>query len=197
MATNPCPCGYYGDPAHECSCSPSMVSRYQKRISGPLLDRIDIHVEVPRVEYDKLTDDRLGEPSAAIRERVEAARAIQRERFTGTPLLCNADTGPAEVREFCQLDSAGKSLLRAAMMTALVIATGSTTSCPMDVASTTPKRNGPAKWATARMPNALRGDIAREEIMVATMLLASWKPFKKSNTKAMAMMMISKTGIGR
>ena len=114
-AMNPCPCGYYGDPAHECSCSHSMVSRYQKRISGPLLDRIDIHVEVPRVEYDKLTDDRLGEPSAAIRERVEAARALQRQRFAGTKLMCNADMGPSEVREFCGLDSAGKSLLRAAM----------------------------------------------------------------------------------
>ena len=92
-----------------------MVSRYQKRISGPLLDRIDIHVEVPRVEYDKLADDRLGEPSAAIRGRVEAARAIQRQRFAGTTLACNADMGPAEVREFCRLDDAGKSLLRAAM----------------------------------------------------------------------------------
>lgn len=114
-AMNPCPCGYYGDPTHECTCSPSMVSRYQKRISGPLLDRIDIHVEVPRVEYDKLADDRLGEPSAAIRGRVEAARAIQRQRFAGTTLACNADMGPAEVREFCPLDDAGKSLLRAAM----------------------------------------------------------------------------------
>ena len=69
-----------------------MVSRYQKRISGPLLDRIDIHVEVPRVDYEKLADDRLGEPSARIRERVERARAIQRQRFAGTPLATNADT---------------------------------------------------------------------------------------------------------
>ena len=64
-AMNPCPCGYYGDPMQECTCSHSMVSRYQKRISGPLLDRIDIHIEVPRVEYEKLSDERLGEPSAA------------------------------------------------------------------------------------------------------------------------------------
>ncbi len=92
-----------------------MISRYQKRISGPLLDRIDIHVEVPRVEYDKLTDDRLGEPSAAIRERVEAARERQRQRFAGTRLTCNADMGPAEVREYCRIDDAGRSLLRAAM----------------------------------------------------------------------------------
>jgi magnesium chelatase family protein len=92
-----------------------MVSRYQKRISGPLLDRIDIHIEVPRVEYEKLSDDRLGEPSAAVRKRVEAARARQRARFEGTNLLANADMGPAEVREYCRLDDAGKSLLKAAM----------------------------------------------------------------------------------
>ena len=112
---NPCPCGYYGDPVKECTCSPMMVSRYQKRISGPLLDRIDIHIEVPRVEYEKLSDDRLGEPSAAIRARVEAARERQVRRFAGTGLLANADMGPAEVRDFCQVDLAGKSLLKAAM----------------------------------------------------------------------------------
>ena len=77
-----------------------MVSRYQKRISGPLLDRIDIHIEVPRVEYEKLSDERLGEPSAVLRERVEAARERQRRRFEGSSeILANADMGPAEVRE--------------------------------------------------------------------------------------------------
>jgi magnesium chelatase family protein len=80
-----------------------------------LLDRIDIHIEVPRVEYEKLSDDRLGEPSQAIRERVEAAREQQRGRFEGTRLLTNADMGPAEVREQCRIDDAGKSLLKAAM----------------------------------------------------------------------------------
>ena len=114
-AMNPCPCGYFGDPVKECTCSMSMVSRYQKRISGPLLDRIDIHVDVPRVEYEKLSDDRLGEPSEAIRERVEAARERQRQRFEGTGLLANADMGPAEVRTYCQVDEAGSNLLRAAM----------------------------------------------------------------------------------
>jgi magnesium chelatase family protein len=114
-ALNPCPCGYFNDPVKECTCSPAMVTRYQKRISGPLLDRIDIHIEVPRVEYEKLSDDRLGEPSAAIRARVEAARERQRQRFVGTRLLSNADMGPAEVRQFCPVDEAGKSLLRAAM----------------------------------------------------------------------------------
>src|SRR5512139_1389773 len=80
-AMNPCPCGYYGDPVRPCTCSPGTVPKYQKRISGPLLDRIDIHIEVPRVEYDKLSDARLGEPSAAVQARVETAREIQRRRF--------------------------------------------------------------------------------------------------------------------
>ncbi len=114
-AMNPCPCGYYGDPLRECTCSPATVTRYQKRISGPLLDRIDIHVEVPRVDYDKLTDDRLGEPSAPIRARVEHAREVQRGRFADTPLSCNADMGPGEVRRMCRLDEAGRALVRAAM----------------------------------------------------------------------------------
>jgi len=121
-AMNPCPCGYFGDPVKECTCSLSMVSRYQKRISGPLLDRIDIHIEVPRVEYDKLTDDRLGEKSEDIRARVEKAREMQRGRFAGIAghssvqaMRCNADMGPAEVREYCKVGEAGRSLLKAAM----------------------------------------------------------------------------------
>ena len=81
-----------------------MVSRYQKRLSGPLLDRIDIHIDVPRVDYEKLTDDRLGEPSEKMRQRVEKARRKQRERFANGKLSCNADMGPAEVREYCPLD---------------------------------------------------------------------------------------------
>ncbi|HEY66303.1 MAG TPA: YifB family Mg chelatase-like AAA ATPase [Caldilineae bacterium] len=114
-AMNPCPCGYYGDPVRECTCSMSMISRYQKRLSGPLLDRIDIHIEVPRVEFEKLSDDRRGEPSAVIRARVEAARERQRRRFEGTPLQCNADMGPAEIREYCRIDEAGRRLLGVAM----------------------------------------------------------------------------------
>jgi magnesium chelatase family protein len=114
-AMNPCPCGYYGDPVKPCTCAHSVISKYQKRISGPLLDRIDIHVEVPRVEYEKLTDDKFGEPSADIRKRVEAARQIQRERFTTLGVSCNADMHPAEIRRFCVVDESGRSLIRTAM----------------------------------------------------------------------------------
>ncbi|TAH49280.1 MAG: ATP-binding protein [Chloroflexota bacterium] len=120
-ALNPCPCGYYQDPVKECTCSPSTIARYQKRISGPLLDRIDIHIAVPRVEYEKLSGNRISESSSTIRARVEKARARQRRRFEknamngATPLQANADMGPAEVRQFCELDEAGKQLMRAAM----------------------------------------------------------------------------------
>ncbi|HST05373.1 MAG TPA: YifB family Mg chelatase-like AAA ATPase [Chloroflexia bacterium] len=115
-AQNPCPCGYYGDPVKECVCSPSTITRYQKKISGPLLDRIDIHIEVPRVDYEKLSDKRLGETSAAIRGRVEAASKRQRERFKDVEgVTCNAEMRPAEIREYCELDAAGQSLIKAAM----------------------------------------------------------------------------------
>jgi len=111
----PCPRGYFGDPVKECTCSAQTVTRYQKRISGPLLDRIDIHIEVPRVDYDKLTEDRLGESSEAIQTRVERARAKQQERFRDTGLAANADMRPGDVRQYCRLDKTGTDLLRSAM----------------------------------------------------------------------------------
>src|SRR5688572_853247 len=114
-AMNPCPCGWAGDGEKTCTCSAAVVARYQKRISGPLLDRIDIHVDVPRVNYEKLSGQRLGEPSQAVRERVAAARRVQAKRFKATRLLTNADVEPAEVREFCRLDEAGQRLMQAAM----------------------------------------------------------------------------------
>ncbi len=110
-----CPCGYYGDPVKECSCSATAIARYQKRISGPLLDRIDIHIEVPRVDYEKLADKRSVENSEAIRRRVQAAREQQLQRLTDTRLTCNAEMGPTEVRQFCQTDASGEKLLKAAM----------------------------------------------------------------------------------
>jgi magnesium chelatase family protein len=114
-AMNPCPCGYNGDPSRDCVCSESTITRYQKRISGPLLDRIDIHMDVPRVDYEKLSDTRSGEPSKVIRTRVEAARARQTDRFDGSQMRTNADMGAKEVQHFCELDGAGDTLMRAAM----------------------------------------------------------------------------------
>ena len=116
-AMNPCPCGFANDPVKERTCSNSTVTKYQKRISGPLLDRIDIHIEVPRVDYEKLSSDRLGEFSAVIRERVQAARNRQLARFSGSEaqVTSNADMRVAEVRQFCKLDEAGESLMRSAM----------------------------------------------------------------------------------
>ncbi len=114
-AMNPCPCGYYGDPVKECRCSPREISRYQRRISGPLLDRIDIFGEVPRVEYEKLVDERQGETSEQVRARVETARNIQRERLSKSGLICNAEMTPLEVRDFCQVNPTSQSLLRTAM----------------------------------------------------------------------------------
>jgi magnesium chelatase family protein len=117
-AMNPCPCGYFGDPLKPCTCAPSAVTKYQKRISGPLLDRIDIHIEVPRLDYQKLSGDRLGESSAAIRARVESARQRQRERFAkikATNLVANADMRVGEIRQFCKLEEASEGLIRAAM----------------------------------------------------------------------------------
>lgn len=117
-AMNPCPCGYFGDERQECNCSLSVVQRYQKRISGPLMDRIDIHLEVKRVQFQKLAGLEQGESSAVIRQRVEAAHRIQHQRFAALNkpyVLVNGDMGPAEVQQFCQLDEAGKNLMRAAM----------------------------------------------------------------------------------
>lgn len=117
-AMNPCPCGFYGDSRKECTCSMGLVQRYQGRISGPLMDRIDIHTDVNRVPFEKLSSLGGGEPSSAIRARVERARQIQLARFQPLgkkQILVNGDMGPAEVQKFCQLDEAGKNLMRAAV----------------------------------------------------------------------------------
>ncbi|MFH0914576.1 MAG: YifB family Mg chelatase-like AAA ATPase [Chloroflexota bacterium] len=114
-AMNLCPCGYYGDPFKQCSCSPGLISRYQQRISGPFLDRVDIFVEVPHIDYEKLADDRLGEPSEKVRGRVKKARTVQRERLRGRGLATNAEMTPAEVREYCHIEDSAQSLLKAAM----------------------------------------------------------------------------------
>lgn len=114
-AMNPCPCGYLGDPARGCTCSQHAISRYQKKISGPLLDRIDIHLEAPRVEFEKLADRRAGEESAAIRERVQLARQVQAERFKSSTILTNADMGPGDLEQHVVLDAVGEGMMRAAV----------------------------------------------------------------------------------
>ncbi len=114
-AMNPCPCGYYGDPFHKCTCPPSIVSRYQRRISGPFIDRVDIFVEVPHIDYEKLTDKRLGETSDKVQARVTKARQRQLQRFNSSKMTSNAEMTPAEIRQFCHIEDAAQSLLRAAM----------------------------------------------------------------------------------
>ena len=113
-AQNPCPCGYYAHPRKECSCSAAAVARYQKRISGPLMDRIDIFVEVPPVEYDKLVREDEGEDSGAVRQRVERARTVQARRYAEGGISFNSEMGAAEVWQVCSLDSGARSLLRSA-----------------------------------------------------------------------------------
>ena len=110
-ALNPCPCGYLGDPTHSCSCTPRDIHRYRSRISGPLMDRIDIHIEVPGVKYRDLADQTDSESSASIAGRVEAARKLQLERFKGTKIHSNAQMTPRLIRKHCELDAAGNRLL--------------------------------------------------------------------------------------
>jgi magnesium chelatase family protein len=115
-AMNPCPCGHAGDPARSCRCDPITIERYLARISGPLLDRIDIQLRVPAVRANELSGESAEEPSAAIRARVEGAREQQRRRFAGSPgLYANAHMGPRELRLHCRLDSEAEELLRGAM----------------------------------------------------------------------------------
>ncbi len=114
-AMNPCPCGFASDPVKECSCTPSAVSRYKKRISGPLLDRIDLFAEVPRIEYEKLVEPSGAETSAHVRERIQRARRRQHERFGDKQIITNAEMGPVEVWDYCQIDDSARGLLQAAM----------------------------------------------------------------------------------
>ena len=114
-AMNPCPCGFFGDPKRKCRCAPQQVERYRERISGPLLDRIDLHVEAPAVSFDDLRSDETGEPSAAIRERVFACRKVQQKRFGPGKVRVNARMSSQQFRKYCTLDSDGEGMLRMAM----------------------------------------------------------------------------------
>lgn len=112
---NPCPCGYYSDPDRHCLCSAAQIANYKKKISGPLLDRIDLHIEVPRIAFDKLSKNDLSEPSKNIRQRVADARTRQTERFKNLPIATNAEMGNKQIKEFCVLDEKSMELMRQAV----------------------------------------------------------------------------------
>jgi magnesium chelatase family protein len=114
-AMNPCPCGYLGDKRHECRCSPTQIQRYRARISGPLLDRIDLHIEAPALSLSELRSVETGEPSAVIRARVQAARVRQQARFAGTRITANARMSHAHIRKHCAIDASLGDMLQQAM----------------------------------------------------------------------------------
>lgn len=115
-AMNPCNCGYFGDPTHECRCSPMQIQRYVSKISGPLLDRIDIHIDVPAVKVSELSAKENGEGSASIRQRVLRARQRQQERFAGEHVFCNAQMPPRLIRKYCQLEPSTQQMLERAIL---------------------------------------------------------------------------------
>ena len=111
---NPCRCGWRGHPSGRCTCTDAMVEKYVSRISGPMLDRMDLHVEVPSVEFEAMRRKAAPESSAVVKRRVNAARSFQAERFAGTGVSCNAQMTPAMVGDYCRLDDAGERILKAA-----------------------------------------------------------------------------------
>lgn len=111
-ASNPCPCGYYGDPQRECTCSTSQIKMYRRKLSGPLMDRIDIFVTVPQLKYDKLITSDLDNSSQKIRKRVILAREIQKERFKNDKVLVNSEIEISQIKKYCQIDSKSGELLR-------------------------------------------------------------------------------------
>jgi magnesium chelatase family protein len=115
-AMNPCPCGYFTDPKRECHCTPIQIQHYLSRVSGPLLDRIDIHLEVPRLKLEHLTDKRRGEASEAIRARVDLARTTQKERYRDDGVFFNAHLEPKDLDRYCLLDRESEELLKLAIL---------------------------------------------------------------------------------
>src|SRR5947207_8521811 len=114
-AMNPCPCGFFNDPSRECTCTPPMIQRYVSKISGPLLDRIDIHIDMPAVKYRELRDDSGGEASETIRRRVMSARQRQLRRYAGEKIYCNAQMSPRQIRKYCEISAECERLLETAM----------------------------------------------------------------------------------
>jgi magnesium chelatase family protein len=116
VALNPCPCGYYTDPRHECTCTTVQIQRYMSKISGPLLDRIDIHVEVPALTYEELSQKQGGADSGSLRDKVVSARTIQLDRYKGdNKVYCNAHMESRHLRKYCELDETSRNLLKTAI----------------------------------------------------------------------------------
>jgi magnesium chelatase family protein len=114
-AMNPCKCGFHGDPFHQCLCTPHQIQTYRSKVSGPLMDRIDIHIEVPAIKFNEIASDTLGEPSSSIRERVTRARTIQQGRFSGDGIYANAQMKPRHIRKYCKIDESCTILMESAM----------------------------------------------------------------------------------
>lgn len=114
-AANPCPCGFFGDETRNCTCNPGTITRYQKRLSGPILDRIDIHITVPAVKVEKLTHENKADPSIKIQARVQKSRDIQEKRFKGLPITSNAEMSPRQMKKYCNLDEQSILLLKQAI----------------------------------------------------------------------------------
>jgi magnesium chelatase family protein len=114
-AMNPCPCGFFTDPAHACVCTPLQIQRYRAKVSGPLLDRIDIHVEVPAVPFRDLLVEHVREDSMTIRQRVSRARVLQQQRYKNDGIYCNAQLRPRQLKKYCALDEDGRKLIELAM----------------------------------------------------------------------------------
>jgi magnesium chelatase family protein len=113
---NPCPCGYFTDPKRECHCTPNQIQHYLSKVSGPMLDRIDIHLEVPRLKLEHLTDKRRGEPSEAIRSRVDKTREILKARYNNDGVHCNAHLESKELEKYCIMDKESEELLKLAIL---------------------------------------------------------------------------------
>ncbi len=114
-AMNPCPCGHHGDPERVCGCSAYQIEKYRQKVSGPILDRIDLHIDVPRLSFDELRDRSTGETSADVRQRVQAARERGRARLRGTKKQSNAEMDNKLLEAYCELDTSGQALLRQAV----------------------------------------------------------------------------------
>ena len=112
-AMNPCPCGFFGHPTKKCTCSPNAVRKYLSRISGPMLDRLDLHIEVPPVDYDSLKSNNLEETSEQVRQRINRAREIQNKRYEGTGITCNARLRPNMLTKYCVLTDDAEAILKA------------------------------------------------------------------------------------